>query len=377
MTNLKSLLIALPIAQARARLFQMIGLTRPLFLTSVVVAVLQSPALTNVARAMTPIEQPPLSWGKDSSGAALTNEYFSTTANYGETRGTTVSLPAQNTYSTLTTHIRGRYGLSLKNSVFASIGGGYAQAVDPFFSRTNTALTDVSVGIDTILLQKRGWHILSEAQVGYPIDRVDPSQTTVLTSDGEIYLHAGLYYFKTFRYLRLGGYTGFYVPDQTAKRFDYEVTADFPIGRYFFAGLGLDGTESIILDSASESSRTTTTINTAAGSERYFAYNPALLEGRLWLGFAPQREIQVRLGYGQTLTGLHTAQGQIFLLSLVLNAPGPEDNRSNPNIQEHRSQDSAIKNFEADVEAVDPSLFRDANSPQDSKDEKKSDQKNR
>ena len=101
------------------------------------------------------------------------------------------------------------------------------------------------------------------------------------------------------------------------------------------------------------------------------------MEGRIWLGFQPQKEIQVRAGFGQTITGTRTAQGQLLLLSLVLNAPGPDDSRSNPNIQEHNSQDTAIKNFEADVEAADPSLFREDSGDPDSQGDKKSDRKHK
>ena len=236
----------------------MLNFVRNLFLKAMLAAIavigavgaLQAPSFNSMAQATTVIEQPPLSWGKDSSGLALTNEYFTTQSNYAESRGTTISLPAQNSYSTLTTHAKGRYGLSQKYSVFGGIGFGYAKAVDPFSSRTNSSMTDISVGFDMILLKK--WlRVIPEMQVGYPIDRIDSSQTTVLTSEGQIYLRAGLYYFKTFRYLKLGGYSGFFVPDQTAKRFDYEATADFPLGRYFFAGLGLDGYESIIPDGQS------------------------------------------------------------------------------------------------------------------------------
>lgn len=302
-----------------------------------------------------------MSWMTDSWGTSLTGEYFSSNTNYDQKRGSFTRLVGNNSFSNFTSHVRSRYGLTNSTALFAGFGFAQTNVQDALGERSGSSLTDLSLGADFILW-RRWIKAIVEAQGGYPIDYVDRMQKKPLTSDGVPFGRLGIFVYKPFRHFRLTGYVGFDYPTEgLSKKMLYQVYGEIPV-RKFLIGGGINGYEAVMSDSLSQAERQATPIVTSAQSLRYYAFEPALLEARGWVGFKPSKHWSVRAGYAKTINGLRTAEGQSFLFSLAFNAKdlfGP----SVETLEEDARSMSPDQGFVSDVEKTDQSLFQEEPPP--------------
>ena len=323
-------------------------------------------ALTPVAaRATMANEPPPSNWRKGSYGASAYTEYFTTKANYGNSRGEFTRLIGDSTFSSLETRIRGRYAVSPRYSFFAGAGMGYSRAIDTLAEKTNSSLTDIHAGLN--FMAYRGWlRIVPEIMGGFPLDETNRTQTEPLTSDGVAYGRAGIHLFKPFKYLRVQTYTGLHIPaDGLAKRFLYELAVEVPFGESIGIGASFNGYETAFPDEIPQIERLKTTTRADSGSQRFFAWEPALMEARAWVGFRPDPGFTVRAGFGKTIDGVRSAEGASFLLSFVFNrgeksATPPKGPKLMPDPHE---REEAVDKFEADTEQPDQQYFEDEAPP--------------
>lgn len=288
------------------------------------------------------VELPPWWWNQGSYGLSATTEYFRTTANYDETRGSFQRLPNDNTFSTFETKLRARYGLTSRWSLFTGFGFAQVRAVDPLNEKTNSAVTDVFAGADFLLPLK--WiRLVPEIQAGYPITAIDTKSTNPLTSEGVGYVRATLFARKVFKHLELFGHGGLYVPAEgLAKRFEYGTGLDVRLGSSISVGGGIEGYETAMPDELSLAERSKVTSAADAGSYRFYAYNPALLEAQAWIRFQPDRSLLIRAGYGKTLNGIRSAEGQSFLLTVSFNIPGRHRGSTASRTRHKREQDLKV-----------------------------------
>jgi hypothetical protein len=306
-------------------------------------------------------EPPPLSWIQDSWGTSMTGEYFSTNTNYDQTRGSFTRLVGNNTLTNFTSHVRGRYGLTTSTALFTGFGFAQTNVKDALGERAGSSITDLTIGADFILW-RRWFKAIVEAQGGYPIDAVDRQQKKPLTSDGVPFGRIGLFVYKPFRQFRLTGYAGVDYPTEgLSKKFLYQIYGEIPV-RQFLIGGGVNGYEAFLADSLSQAERQATPIVANAQSLRFYAFEPALLEARGWVGFRPSKSWSIRAGYAKTLNGLRTAEGQSFIFSLAFNAKDLFGT-SVETLEEDARSVSPDANFVSDRETTDQSLFRDEPPP--------------
>ena len=325
-----------------------------LIFASTLVAVL----IPEKSQAVEAYESPPLTWRENSFAASLTGEYFTSNTNYDVNRGSTVNLPSNYNFANFTSHLRGRYALSGTFSGFASGGWSRTALTDLSGDRTANSLTDLSLGLDYVAW-RRWVKLVIEAQGGYPIDSVNTTQTVPLTSDGVPFGRIGVFAFKPMRYFRLTGFTGFqYMLSGLASRFLYQANVEVPF-RSFVVGAGIDGYEAVTSDSNGYSSRVLTQSLAEATSNHFYAFEPGLLEARGWIGYAPSRGLQLRVGYVKTLNGVRTAAGQSILFALAYNGQdlfGPSvqtlEDEASPPIQDDEG-------FRTHQEKSDRTLFQD------------------
>ncbi len=332
-------------------------LTRLAFVLSALApTLLHSP----IAKAVHAYELPPTSWEANSFGASVTGEYFFSNANYDQKRGSYTRLPGGNNFSNFTTHVRGRYGLTRSLGGFLSAGYARTQVEDAFGTRSGTSLTDLSAGFDYILT-RRWIKLIAEGQAGYPMDFVEPGQTSPLTSEGVPFGRFGLFAFKPFRSVRLDGYFGLeYLGGGMASRALYQANIEFPL-RKFLIGAGISGYEAITADQKSYAERISTAVLAGGSSLRYSAHEPALTEARAWIGFQPTKAIQARIGAAKTINGLRSAEGQSFVFALAFNGQdlfGP----SVDELEEEAARGSS-RGFKSDLEKHDQSLFQEEPPP--------------
>lgn len=271
------------------------------------------------ALAIDSVEAPPSNWKKGGWGFSAQAEYFQSRANYDEVRGSYSKLATNNSFNSLESTSRIRYSLSRTFSFYAGLGVSQARAIDSVSEKTNSGLSQALIGGD-FLLWNRWIRLVPEVQLGATLAPIKKNQTQPLYGDGVNYLSIGLHALKPFSYFRLTGYAGAYIPaDGFAKLFRYSLGADWRFTKRFAVIAEISGYETLLKDELTLAERSTTTTSANAGSMRFATYNPALLESRIWLGFKPDDDFELRAGYGKTIDGVRSAEGQSILFSLSFN----------------------------------------------------------
>lgn len=279
-------------------------------------------AFSSNAVALTVPETPPSAWNEGSFGVQTTSEYFSSKSNYSTSRGSFAKLPNGNKWTSFENRLKGRFAPTRNFSIFTGFGFTSSTANDLLIEKTNSGATEVFAGAN-FLLTRRWWRVVPEIEASYPLSETTYAQTDPLTNDGAPYARAGVFLFKPYKYLRFESYLGFHFPGEgLAKRFMYQLAAEVALLGGFTVGGGVQGYETIISDDTSYAERRVTSTTANATSDRFWAYNPALIEGRAWLGLRLDKSFNVRLGYLKTVNGVRTAEGNSFLLSLNFNSAG-------------------------------------------------------
>lgn len=321
---------------------------------------------TSVARAYTVPETPPSAWNKGSFGVQTNSEYFSSQNNYQETRGSFDKLINGNKWTSFENRIKLRYGFTDNISLYGGIGASATNATNLGVTKSNSAVNEVYAGID-FMLARRWWRVVPELEASYPTDETQRLATNPLTSDGVAYANLGVFLFKPYRYLRFEGYLGFHIPgEQLATRFMYNLGAEIAMFGAFTVGGAIQGYESVAADGTSNAERNLTQATADATSSRFWAYNPALLEAKGWIGLRFDRSFGLRLGYAKTLNGVRSAEGQSVLLSLYYNTPGTGGQRRGPPQIQVGPKQIAPKggdSFRTEPEPNDPELFDQSQAP--------------
>lgn len=315
------------------------------------------------ALAVTAFERPPGGWLDRSLGLSVTTEYFTTKANYESARGSYTRLTGDNKFSSLDTKFRARYSFSRELSAFGGFGLGYSQATDATFQKSNSQISEIFGGLN-FLLHRKYLHVVPEVIVSAPINATSPVQTAPMTSDGVPYLRTGLFVHKPYRYFRFGAFGGFHVPlSDLGTRLVYELTVDARVFSIVTIGGGINGYETFLSDNGSLASRRQTAALANAGSQRYYAFEPALIEARGWVGFRPDRTLWIRVGAAKTLNGTNTAEGLALTASITYNsprlfgtAPSTETRSSQPRTA-RPDEDSARKKFVPESETTEQDIF--------------------
>lgn len=313
------------------------------------------------ANALTVPETPPSSWNRGSFGLQTSTDYFMSSANYGEGRGSYEKLVNGNKWTSFENQIKMRYGVTPTLSFYAGTGLNGSTATDNNVQKTNSNATALFAGVD-FLLARRWWRVVPEIEAGYAFDQAKAGQTAPLTSDGAAYANLGVFMFKPYRYLRFESYLGFHFPgEDLAKRFMYRLGAEVAMFGAFTVGGGVQGYESVLADGTSNVQRKITQASADATSARFWAYNAALLEANAWLGLRFDKSFGVRLGYAKTLNGVRSAEGQSILLSLYYNSPGqPQRAIGAPTVSVGPvpiAPKARTNEFRTEPEPNDPELF--------------------
>ncbi len=314
------------------------------------------------AHATPVLENPPWKWRDGFVRISTEGWYYSSTANYDSIRGTFNRLPNGNNFSTYESNLKVRYNFSDNVSLYSSAGFASVTATNPATQKSNSAITDVRAGLD-YLLWSHWFRAIAELEASFPTDKIDINTKRALTNDGVAYLRSSLFLYKPIAWFNNYIHIGVKVPDEgLAKLFLWGVGTELPFASKFLIGLGLDGYETLVGDELNRSSREAVTDRVDSGSHRFFAYNPAEISARTWIGFAPQRPLQLRVGYDQSINGQNAASGQTIFLSLSYNfEPKPSlEGFSTYYYQRDKIKSKskkAIEKFDVQPEKEDKELF--------------------
>lgn len=297
-------------------------------------------------------ESPPMRWGAGSYAFSSTAEYFMSQANYDSQRGSYQRLTGDNNLSSFESSVIGRYGFTSRFSIFGGLNYSYLRAVDSVTDKTNGGISSLNAGINAILW--KGWlHLIPEISGGFPLAKTQPQQTAPLIGDGVAYGDLGLHIFKPTKWFTWIGYGGIHLPAEgLAKRWFYKAGLEIPMGRSFAIGGGINGYETAVNDALTAVERQKTTTSANAGSLRYYSFDPALMEGRIWLSLKPDDNMEVRAGYAKTIDGVRSAEGQSAFIALAfISDQGRITSRAAYRREKERQKrDEALREFENEVE---------------------------
>jgi hypothetical protein len=160
------------------------------------------------ARGGTVPESPPSAWNPGSFGFSTTSEYFTSNANYDDTRGSFSRLATGSSFTNFTTRAKARYAFAHAVSAYGGLGFAQSKAVNTSVEKTNSNVTDFFIGANFQLV-RRWWRVVPEFEMSLPLDSASSTQTIPLTSEGVWSTRAGVFLFKPFKHLRFESYIGF------------------------------------------------------------------------------------------------------------------------------------------------------------------------
>ncbi len=253
-------------------------------------------------------------------------EYFSTTANY-DRFSNKLTLPFGQKYQNITTTIDGKFDLPENFVIGGGINMAYARSTgeDLFISlpatknRTNSEISDGHAFAQYFLDYGR-FRLVPELKGALAFKRInlnDNLNDSVLTNDYADSLQAGSWAIINLGQLRGYGYLGFlYQDDDRANDMTWQAGLLWRSHHFLLAG-SFDGYQPVINDKQTLNyPRENRTFFVDGQSFRYYATNPALTELRLTAGLAFENNIQITAGWGTTLLGTETAQGQTLFAGL-------------------------------------------------------------
>lgn len=248
----------------------------------------------------------------------LESEYFKTDANY-DLDGESQKLLSDNNYTNIANTFTGTYFLDGGWSLGGGFGYAYATS-ESIENRTNGKLTHL-LARGQKLFAISLFRLIPEVELTMTTDKIEEDRDEVLTSEGTNGIKAGTWLTMDVWRFRAYGYAGFdYRDDGRAGLMPWRGGLALRQAKWFFSG-EMGGIETITDDEYIDSrfERTLITSRTNAGSLRYYSVNPRLVEMRALAGFEILSNLQLSLGYGQTLIGKSTADGQSLFLALTYN----------------------------------------------------------
>jgi hypothetical protein len=303
-------------------------------------------------------DTPPPAWNRNTMSFTAVGDYFTSHANYDQTRGSFTHLNNGNQFSNAEMRLRGRYAFTNQFMVFVGADSAQTREVDNSVEKINSEFTGATLGVDYALF--RNWiRVVPEIEFIFPTDATDVHQTAPLSGDGVLAARAGTFLFRRYEHFRIESYLGFHFPDAgLSKKFMYSILAEVAFPHGFSLGGGIDGYETVLVDDSTFALRMNTINRSSAGSERFWSYNPSVMEAKFWLAYRPIRTFAVRLGFAQTINGVNTAQGQTYMLSLSFNTPGDKERAT----EAHDDAIPETKNFKTEPEKTEPEKAEDLNS---------------
>ncbi len=248
---------------------------------------------------------------------ALSLDYFKTKANFSAD-GSKTSLPASNQYQNINSLLGLRYVLIDDLGLTTEMGIGNAESKDSLSTRTNSAISFVSLGADYRILHVDYWTLVGRMTYAQAIEKISASGDSALINDGA----------NEFKAFLDGSYDwGFLVPFAQvginyrslglSTLFLYTLGSEFRFDFIYF-GAAMNGLMSIKDDEQTNKPlvKDSITNQVNAGSKRYYSINPNLTDSEIYLKYRINQDWALKVMAGYTLFGSNSAEGFHFGASI-------------------------------------------------------------
>lgn len=277
---------------------------------------------------------------------------FETAANYTKSGGSFDSLPGSNSYKLINMDFGARWGLTKIWSLYGETRLGVAESKDPTQTRSNSQFNRIAIGSD-LLLSDGAFKVIPDVQIIIPLAKVDKTADTVQTGEsatellGRVISRFDLWRLRNQINLGLN-----YRDEGRSSLMTYGAGSEFDFGGWFLGG-ELVGYVTVMEDqnTADPTLRETSSFRVNGQSAVFNSVNPSLLSTNLWYKFESKRNV-FQVGYGMTLTGTNTANGQQIFANWTYrfqSAGSQHENREKPDIQRFQEETN---------DEIDQNLFK-------------------
>lgn len=296
----------------------------------------------------------------------LGGRYFASDSNYSSS-GSQQSLPASGTFNDLRMDLESRFTLTETWAISGGLEIGNAESNGADAVRSNSSLAGAHLGVE----MKWGTtyvDFIPGLALYFPFEKFSPSQDAVMNSEGVSETRLSVDWQSEFEGFNLFGELGY-----TQRGGGRSALMPWGLGVEFLTssfkfGSRLHGFQSASQDkdagsSEGELARQGVSDRINAGSLKYYAINPSLVDLDVFVVFQLGRPWILELHGGLTLAGQNTAAGYHggAVISYVFNSrPVPKARPFDPK----RSVDPYLDQFEETIDdGVDQNLFRSRPKP--------------
>jgi hypothetical protein len=293
--------------------------------------------------------------------------YFNSTANYDDQGGAFEQLDDEHSFSEVNTRIRASYDIGAVWRLKAGTRINYVTAQDDEDIRTNSELNEVFLGLVYAPVYSLSHRLYLEASGVMALNQIDPDAgDDSITGEGANQALVGARYGYLFgRFEVLGSVHYQYMTDGRSARIPYSAGARLTLGDITIFG-SVFGFFSNSFDEFTETpeERTDITDRVNAGSLRYYAVDPSLLNSQLSLDIAVSRQASITLGATKTLNGLNAAEGFGVVAGLEFRWGGADISADKTDIKRARAKRrrggriDPESDFELKEERYDEGLFK-------------------
>ncbi len=304
--------------------------------------------------------------------------YYATDANFDLSGNNSYILLDNNSFEHLSTGLFLRWVPSPQWGLWTQITGAQATSynnTDTTIIRTNRGLKDISLGGDTLLLDKP-FRLIGDFSLLYPLQTVSlnlSEEDNALIGEGATEFIGKLiaHHFVT-KSLRLYESVGFqYRNEQRASLLPWLIGFQYQWKRLSI-GLSLLGSFSIINDSSPSEKRKALTDKVNAGSFKFFSSDPSIVSYSLNSSIKINKRLNLQGSFYQELIGSNHSKGYGFITSLQYsyktknNSKNIKDGflkKASKRFKNKKIKDGKIlKDFKEDMtieEDYDDDLFKD------------------
>ncbi len=245
--------------------------------------------------------------------------YFKSTGNFTKSGNQYDAIPAGYEFQNMQFDFAARSQIFDRFAMFAGLSVGSTQSSSPTISRTNSALSDATLGFD-YLMSSGQLSLIPELRLSVPISTIDIGSDTPAVNDGAMTATGKMIaLIKVSSSARVGAFAGFVYRDKGySSLLPYGALIEL---EWTGVRLGADirGYTSLGYDQASDNElpRETYFCRANGCSKKFAAINPALLESNAWIKIEVARDWDLYGGFGTTITGQSSAQGLIANLGFL------------------------------------------------------------
>lgn len=244
--------------------------------------------------------------------------FFKTQANFNAS-GEQDVLKDDATFQNTDIELQARYVIWQDFGVYGGLNIGNSESNDINANRKNSSISYFNLGSDYQFYQSSWLSLFADAAYHHAIEKVAADTDSVMNSDGGSDFHVRMGSVMTLDYFQIFGGGGFkYRLSGLSSLLTYTLGMQSQFDQFVFGG-AINGYASVMDDADTDniSEREAISLRVNAGSKKFNAINPNLLDTDFYFQYLFDRDISFKFNGGYTMIGSNSAVG--YHVGLTLN----------------------------------------------------------